>query len=352
MNTDYKDHLIPYNFSIKNALVKLNNLGLDSILFVVNENHKLIGSLTDGDIRRGLIKGYNIDNKVQLFIQINPKFITIGSIDICEIKELRDKKFKLIPVVDKQFKIVDILNFRLIKSYIPVDVVVMAGGRGLRLKPLTDKTPKPLLKVGDKAIIDHNLDRLISYGITNFYITVCYLAEQIKIHLGDGKNKRVSINYIDEEVPLGTIGSLSKINNFKNDYILLTNSDILTNINYEDFFLDCISKNADMSVVSIPYNVDIPYGVLNSDNNNKINSVVEKPTYTYYSNGGVYLIKKSILNQIPKDKFYNATDLIQTLINNNSNIISYEISDYWLDIGKHQDLNKAINDIKKINFNS
>ena len=350
MNIINKDYLVPFNSSVKNALIKLNNLGIDSILFVVNENYKLVGSLTDGDIRRGLIKGNNIDDEVHLFIQSNPKYVTKGSIDVRKIKELRDKKFKLIPVVDKQFKIVDVLNFRLKKSYLPVDVVIMAGGRGIRLKPLTDKTPKPLLKVGDKTIIDHNLDRLCNYGVTNFHITLCYLAEQIKNHLGDGKNKGISINYIHEDVPLGTIGSLSKINNFKNDYILLTNSDILTNVNYEDFYLDCISKNADMSVISVPYNVDIPYAVINSDND-KINSFVEKPTYTYYSNGGIYLIKKSILNKIPKDKFYNATDLMDKLINDNNNIISYKISDYWLDIGKHQDFNKATNDIKKINFN-
>lgn len=349
MNIKYKDHLILFNSSVRKALVKLNSLGLDAILFVINKDFKLIGSLTDGDIRRGLIKGYNINDEVQLFIQENPKYIKNELMDINEIIQLRKNRFKLIPIVDQDFKVINILNFRLVKSYIPVDVVIMAGGRGERLKPLTDEVPKPLLKVGDKTIIEHNIDRLISYGILKYHITLGYLPDLIKNHLGDGKNQGISINYITEDKPMGTIGSVSKINNIENDYVLLTNSDILTNMNYEDFYLDCISKNADMSVVSIPYNVDIPYAVINSKDG-KISSFVEKPCYTYYSNGGIYLIKKSILNKIPKNIFYNSTDLMDLLINENYNIISYKISDYWLDIGKHQDFKKAKNDIDRINF--
>lgn len=349
MNISYKDHFILFNLSVRKALVKLNGLGLDAILFVVNKDFKLIGSLTDGDIRRGLIKGYNINDEVQLFIQENPKYIKNELIDINEIIQFRKNRFKLIPIVDDDFKVINILNFRLVKSFIPVDVVIMAGGRGERLRPLTDEVPKPLLKVGDKTIIEHNIDRLISYGVLKYHITLGYLPDLIKNHLGDGKNKGISINYINEDKPMGTIGSVSKITNIENDYVLLTNSDILTNMNYEDFYLDCISKNADMSVVSIPYNVDIPYAVINSKDD-KISSFVEKPCYTYYSNGGIYLIKKSILNKIPKNMFYNSTDLMDLLINENYNIISYKISDYWLDIGKHQDFKKAKNDIDRINF--
>lgn len=352
MIVSYKNHLIPFNSSVRKALVKLNGLGIDAILFVVNKDFKLIGSLTDGDVRRGLIKGHTINDKVQLFTQENPRYIKKELMDINQIIQFRKNKFKLIPIVDNDFKVINILNFRLVKSFIPVDVVIMAGGRGERLKPLTDEVPKPLLKVGDKTIIEHNIDRLISYGIFKYHITLGYLPDLIKNHLGDGKNKGISINYITEDKPMGTIGSVSKINNIENDYVLLTNSDILTNINYEDFYLDCISKNADMSVVSIPYNVDIPYAVLSSkDDDDKICSFVEKPTYTYYSNGGIYLIKKSILNKIPKNKFYNSTDLMNLLIKENHNIISYKTSDYWLDIGKHQDFKKANNDIDRINFN-
>ncbi|MDC1317218.1 nucleotidyltransferase family protein [Flavobacteriaceae bacterium] len=348
-NNNYKKHIILFNLNVKEALIKLNSLGLDAILFVVNNNFKLIGSLTDGDIRRGLIKGLDLNDEVKLFVQENPKYIQKEMVGLKEIIELRKKNFKLIPIVNNNLKVVNILNFRLIKSLIPVDVVIMAGGRGERLKPLTNEIPKPLLMVGDKSIIDHNIDRLMMYGVINFHITLGYLPDLIKNHLGNGKSKGISFNYLIEDEPMGTIGSVSLIKNIENEYVLLTNSDILTNMNYEDFYMDCISKNADMSVVSVPYSVDIPYAVINS-NGDKISSFEEKPCYTYYSNGGIYLIKKSILNKIPKNNFFNATDLMDLLIKENHKIISYKISDYWLDIGKHQDFNKAKNDIDKINF--
>lgn len=321
MNNNYKKHVILSNFKVKEALKKLNCLGLDAILFVVNNNFKLIGSLTDGDIRRGLIKGHDLNDEVILFIQENPKYIKKEKVNLKEIIQLRKKSFKLIPIVNNDFKVVNVLNFRLTKSLVPVDVVIMAGGRGERLKPLTNEIPKPLLRIGDKSIIEHNIDRLKRYGVINFYITLGYLPDKIKSYLGDGKSKGISFNYLIEEKPLGTIGSVSSIKNIENEYILLTNSDVLTNMNYEDFYMDCISKNADMSVVSVPYSVDIPYAVINSSDD-KINSFEEKPCYTYYSNGGIYLIKKSILNKIPKNIFFNATDLMDILIDLNSLILS------------------------------
>lgn len=346
---NFKKHLIPSNSNIKDALSRLNNLGLDAILFVVDNNLKLIGSLTDGDVRRGLLNGLEINNPVELFIQKEPKYIEEGTDSIKSIIALRDKNFKIIPIVNKDFRIINILNLRIGKSYLPIDVVVMAGGKGTRLKPLTDKTPKPLLKVGGKTIIDHNMDRLISFGVVNFWITVCYKADDIINHFGNGDTRGVNIDYVKEESPLGTIGAVSQINNFNNDYILVTNSDVLTNMNYEEFFLDFIAKDADMSVVSIPYKVDIPYAVINTDNN-KVLSFQEKPRYTYFSNAGIYLIKKSILKKIPKKAFFNSTDLMDVLLKENGNLISYPMSDYWLDIGKPNDFEKAQNDIKHIKF--
>ena len=159
----------------------------------------------------------------------------------------------------------------------------------------------------------------------------------------------MNIEYVSEDIPLGTIGAVSKINNFKHDYVLVTNSDILTNLNYENFFEDFIKKDADMSVITIPYEVKIPYAVMETKSNN-ILSFMEKPTYTYYSNGGIYLIKKSILKNIPKDKFFNSTDLMELLLEKKLNLISYPMRSYWLDIGKHKDYLKAQNDIKHIKF--
>lgn len=345
----YKDHLILSGSNVKQALILLNELAHDAILFVVDEQGQLLGALTDGDVRRGLIKGYTTESIVDEIIQKNPRYITKGENNLDKIIEYRDGNFRILPVLDENHRVVNIINFRKIRSYLPIDAVIMAGGRGQRLRPLTDSVPKPLLKVGNKAIMEHNLDRLTLFGIDDFWVSVKYLGEQIENHFGSGKEKNIKIEYVWEDEPLGTIGAISKINNFKHDYVLVTNSDLLTNIDYEQFFLDFISQNADLAVLTIPYQVNIPYAVLET-NDGTVKSFKEKPTYTYYSNGGIYLMKKEMLDFIPKATFFNATDLMEKLIRNNLKVISFPFSGYWLDVGKHEDFEKAHIDIHNIKF--
>jgi dTDP-glucose pyrophosphorylase len=346
---NFKQHLLSLDSTIKLALIRLNQLAKDAILFVVDNNNKLIGSLTDGDIRRGLIKGITIDHNVLDVIQKNPRFVRKGESNLKKIIEYREGNYRIIPVIDKDDEVVNIINFRFFKSYLPIDAVVMAGGRGERLRPLTDNTPKPLLKIGNKPIIEHNIDRLVSYGVDDFWLSVRYLGEQIQEYFNDGSKKNIKTEYIWETEPLGTIGAISKVENFEHDYILVTNSDILTNLDYEDFFLTFLDSGADLSVVTIPYDVKIPYAVLETDNSHVL-SFKEKPIYTYYSNGGIYLMKKEVLSLIPKDVFFNATDLMETLIKKNFKVHSYPLRGYWLDIGKHEDFERAQRDINKIKF--
>jgi len=346
---NYKNHLILSNTTIKEALIKLDKLAKDAILFVVDEKDVLIGSLTDGDIRRGLIKGVTIAEEVTVVIQKKPRFVKKGESNIKKIIEYREGNYRIIPVLNNKNKVVNVINFRFLKSYLPIDAVIMAGGRGERLKPLTDNTPKPLLKIGDKPIIEHNIDRLIGYGIDDFWISVRYLGEQLEAYFKDGSQKNISTQYVWETEPLGTIGAASKINNFLHDYILVTNSDILTNLDYEDFFLTFLESEADMSVVTIPYDVKIPYAVLETTNSHVL-SFKEKPTYTYYSNGGIYLMKKEVKDLIPNNEHFNATDLMELLINKGLKVHSYPLRGYWLDIGKPEDFKKAQEDIKHINF--
>lgn len=345
----YKEHLILSGTAIKEALVQLDKLASDAILFVVDENDKLIGSLTDGDVRRALIKDIGTAEKVDIIIQANPKQIKKNDYDIHKVIEYRRSDFKILPIVDEEGVVTNVINFRLLKSYLPVDAIIMAGGRGSRLAPLTDTVPKPLLLVGDKPIMEHNLDRLALYGIDDFYVSIRYLGDQIVDYFGKGDSKNIKIEYLGEDEPLGTIGAVSQVSAFHHEYVLLTNSDLLTNLDYEHFFLDFIENDADISIVSIPYQVDIPYAVLETKDN-VITDFKEKPTYTYYSNGGIYLFKKEILESIPKNTFYNATDLLDKAIADNKKVISYPLSNYWLDVGKPADYEKAQRDINQIKF--
>jgi len=345
----YTRHLIAKGSYIKAALAQLNELAADAILFVVDTDSKLVGSLTDGDVRRGLLRGLSMENKVEEFIQPNPKFLVKGQYTIDEVISYRTNGFRIIPVLNNQRQVINVLNFRFSKSYLPIDAVLMAGGRGERLKPLTDTTPKPLLKVGNKPIIEYNIDRLASYGIDDIHISIRYLGDQIIAYFKDGSNKNVNIRYVSEDKPLGTIGALSRIEKFEHDIILVSNSDILTNLDYEEFVLDFLKRDADMSIVTIPYSVKIPYAVLETSNNHVV-SFREKPSYTYYSNGGIYLLKRDVLKYVTPDSFYNATDLMEDLLRHKMKVVSFPLVGYWLDIGNPEDFKKAQEDIQHIKF--
>jgi len=343
--SNYNKHLLLKGSTIKEALARLDFLAKDAIIFIVDKDNKLVGSLTDGDVRRGLLRGITIEHKVDEIIQPSPKYLRKGEKNIDKVIEFRENNFRIIPILDAQDRVVNVINFRELRSYLPIDAVIMAGGRGERLRPLTDNTPKPMLKVGGKPIIEHNIDRLASFGIDDIWISIKYLGEKIEDYLGNGNGRNLNIQYVKENTPLGTIGAVSNIDGFQHDVVLVTNSDLLTNLNYEHFYLEFLKQQADFAVVTIPYQVNIPYAVLETSNGHVVD-FKEKPTYTYYSNGGIYLMKKEVLQYIPKNTFFNSTDLMERLLKENKKVISFPFQGYWLDVGRHADYQKANIDIK------
>lgn len=343
-------HIINKKENVRPALAKLDKLGLDAILFVVDDMGKLVGSLTDGDLRRGFLNNLSFEDSILKYIQKSPISITQNNYTLAQLEEYKKKNFKIIPILDEYGVIIDILNFRIHQTIIPVDAVMMAGGEGKRLRPLTIETPKPLLKVGDKPIIEHNIDRLVNVGVKYVNLSVNYLGDQIENYFGDGKSKNIRIQYVREDKPLGTIGSILLVENFIHDDILIMNSDILTNVDFADFYREFKNSGADMAVAAVSYHVDVPYAVLEVNMMNEVQSLKEKPRYTYYSNAGIYLIKKELLKMIPFNEFYDITDLMEVIIEQGKKLITYPLTCYWLDIGKHDDFRKAQEDIKHIKF--
>jgi len=345
----FKQHLIGHKDSIKVALERLNDLS-HLTLFAINAEGILLGSITDGDIRRALLKGIGLTDPIEKVINRNFISFKKGKYSVHEINKIRERKIKLIPLLDDSGKILKLINLETQRTVLPIDAVIMAGGEGQRLRPLTELLPKPLLRVGEKPIIEYNIDRLCSYGIENCFITVKYLGNKIIEYFGNGEDKGIRIHYIEEtDIPLGTIGSVSLIDHFDHDYVLVMNSDLLTNIDLEDFFIEFERQGADMSVATIPYQVTVPYAVLEM-NEELIKGFKEKPTYTYYSNAGIYLIKRKILEKIPKGSSYNATDLMDSLIKDELKLTTYPMYCYWLDIGSPEDFKKAQEDVKHIKF--
>ena len=332
------DFLISDTETILDALKKIdeNSSFISKILFVKNEKEEIIGSISDGDCRRSLIKGIKLDSKVSEIMNKNFTFLRKGKYDIPTIQRIRSLNFKYVPELNDNNTLSTIRDFTDGKSYIPVDAVLMAGGKGERLRPLTLETPKPLLKVADKPIIDYNIENLMHYGVDNINVTVNYLGEQLEQHFANPVHGQ-QIKCIREGKFLGTIGSLDIIEDWHNDTILLMNSDLFTNIDFESFYIHYKKHNADMSVAAVPYNVSIPYGIFEIENTREIKGVKEKPSYYYYANAGIYLIKRELLSLIPKDTFYNATDFMDKLIELGKKVIRFPIAGYWIDIGKPED---------------
>ena len=334
-------HVISQERTLFDALGVINSIGAGPlVLFVLDDGKKMVGTLTDGDIRRGLLRGLDIHAKISEAMHRDFNFLRDGVDDIViSLQKQRELKMKLVPVLDDSNHIVDIVNLDKYRTKLPVDVVLMAGGKGERLRPLTEKTPKPLIRVGDKCIIDHNIDRLLLYGVKHISVTVNYLREQLEEHFSVPHGE-IKINTVREPQYLGTIGSIRFVEAFHNDTILVMNSDVFTNIDYEDFFLHFKQNVADMSVAAVPYVVKVPYGVFNLEGR-EIKGVTEKPTISYYANAGIYLIKKELLDLVPENLCFNATDFMELLITRGYKVIRYPISGYWIDIGQHDELERA-----------
>jgi dTDP-glucose pyrophosphorylase len=339
-------HSIHINSSIHQAMQQLEVLSPVLILFAVDDDNKLKGVLTDGDIRRFLTKGGNMQHDIST--AINGHFLALieDQYSIQDILSIKEKQIDFVPVINSQNQLVDILNLKTHKSRLPLQAVIMAGGRGERLMPLTENTPKPLLKVGNKAIIQYNVDLLNQYGIKKIVITINYLGSLIRQYF-DTTNQNDQVFMVEEPAPLGTIGSLALAKKHITKDVLLMNSDLLTNIDLEAFYTHFMEQEADIAVACIPYNVEIPYGVMETENH-QIKTVKEKPTYTFYSNAGIYLIKHNLLNTIRENERLDATTFIENCIADGKKVVSYPLLSYWLDIGKHEDFQKAQIDVLQI----
>ena len=348
--TEYiQDNIIYTGNTVLDALNRIETVKshIRTLFVLSSTDHRMLGTLTDGDVRRFLISGGVITEDVSQAVNTEFRYLREDDKDIhLHLHELKALGVWIIPVLNKVGQIVDVVNLRNRRALLPVDAVLMAGGKGERLRPITEKTPKPLVKVGDKCIIDYNIERLIQFGVNHMNVAVNYLAEQIEEHFATPIDN-VKVKTVREPKYLGTAGSIQFIDEFYNETIVLMNSDLFTDIDFEDFYLHFKEHNATMSVAAVPYNVSIPLGVLDL-NGRDIIGLKEKPRYNYYANAGIYLLKKKALSEIPKDTFFNATDLIEKLIDKGEKVIRYPLNGTWIDIGQHADLAKAQEIVKHI----
>lgn len=349
MKIDFTSILIAKDDTIVEALNRLNTIRNMSrlILFVQNKKGEIIGSITDGDIRRSIVKDQDLNKRVGEVCNTAFVFEFANGKNYFELEKYRKQDIKILPLLNEKKELVEVLDLDKMISKLPLECMIMAGGRGKRLSPLTDNTPKPMLPLGGKPIIERNIDRLISYGIKKIYISVKYLGEQIEAYFGDGSSKGIEIEYIWEKKSLGTAGALKLVPKYGSNHILLMNSDLLTDVDFEALYLKLLKEEADMAVATTEYKVDIPYAVMDIKGSS-VKGFEEKPSYRYQSNAGIYLLKKELIELIPTNSFYDITDLMEQLIAKGGKLVFDPIMGYWIDIGMPKDYEQAKEIIKHL----
>ena len=340
---------ILYTSSIKEALQLLNKSGIQILCIV--ENGKLLGTLTDGDIRRGLLNNYNLDSSLENIFFKTPLIFRKNVDNKKEIIKLAKKrKINHIPVVDSENNLLeietisDLSNIAIKKNR----VVLMVGGLGTRLKPLTNNIPKPMLKVGGKPILETIISNFKKYGFINIILSVNYKSEIIKNYFKDGSDFGVNIEYIDETQRMGTAGALSLMRDkLQDDPFFVMNGDLLTDINFNNMLNFHIAEKATATMGVREYKYQIPYGVVNVENS-MISSIQEKPFKSVFINGGIYILNPDTLKYIPDNQFFDMPTLFEYMIKEKYKTLSFPIHEYWLDIGRIEEFEKANSEFQEV----
>lgn len=348
MSYDWKNILIKPDQPIRDALQLIDSESL-RIALVVDDELRLLGVVTDGDVRRGLLNNLTLASPVSIVMNRNPLTAEKGTARKDLIKFMERAKLLAIPLMDGD-KVSGLETLQRVghDSKYQNPVFLMAGGFGTRLRPLTDNCPKPLLKVGDKPVLEILLNSFIKAGFENFYISTHYLPDMIREYFGDGSKWNVKISYVHEETPLGTGGALGLLPADTPDLpLIMINGDILTNVDFERV-LEFHNKHQAAATMCVrDYEYQVPFGVINGEGN-KIISMVEKPVQRFFVNAGIYVISPAIRNSVHQNCNIDMPTLLERFISGYADVLMFPIHEYWLDIGRMEDYYKAQRDIREL----
>nr|WP_086939819.1 nucleotidyltransferase family protein [Thaumasiovibrio occultus] len=347
MSHCWNNVLIKPDNTMRDALEIINNEALRVVL-VVDEAQRLLGVVTDGDIRRGLLKNLPLTETVDKVMNTSPTFAAVGTSRDDLIALMEQRGILSVPLIDDDGVIVGLetLHGALHQPKHANPVFIMAGGFGTRLRPLTDSCPKPMLKIGNKPILETVIRSFIKAGFENFYISTHYMPEQIEAHFGDGSDLGVSITYVYEESPLGTGGALGLLpQDLPKDLpLIMMNGDVLTKVDFQRLLDFHVENDADATMCVREYEYQIPYGVINGEGN-KIVGMVEKPIQRFFVNAGIYVVSPRVIQSVPMNHRIDMPTLLEEHMNERDKIMMFPIHEYWLDIGRMDDFNRAQADI-------
>ncbi len=323
--------------------VKVINAGGQRIALIADAEGRLAGTLTDGDVRRAIIAHVPLSSSVTKAMNAKPQVARVPVTRDSVIRLMKEKSFSAVPVLDDAGQLTDV--FTLHDTWVVPEnenpVLLMAGGFGTRLRPLTDDRPKPMLKLGNKPILETTLDSLINAGFRRFFISVHYLPEKIKSHFGSGERWGVDIRYVEETEPLGTAGALSLLPETFDRPMMMMNGDVVTSVDFRallDFHMEC-HPAATMCVRQ--HSIQVPYGVVQGQDH-RVRGVVEKPIQRYFVNAGIYVLSPDVVASVPKGRRIDMPELVNGLIAEKRDVNMFPIHEDWLDVGRMEDFNRAL----------
>ena len=345
---NWKDTIVGPEATILSAVEVMDKIGLQ-IAIVVDEDYKLLGTITDGDLRRGILKGYALDKPAKLIMNPNPRSVSVNETKEAILLKMTSLSIQHIPVLDEQGRIV---KLEILEELVQIptkanEVVLIAGGLGTRLRPLTEDYPKPLLKVGSKPILETIIDNFSEYGFRNFQLSVSYKSHLIEEYFGNGSKWGVGIKYVHEEKKMGTAGALGLLAERPKSSFFVMNADLLTKVNFQQL-LDFHKENGAVATMCVrQYDYQVPYGVVSIDGQ-KFVSIVEKPVQYFFINAGIYILEPEALDFVPENEYLDMPTLFDKLTQSGKHTIVFPIREYWLDIGQKNDYDRANDEFQGI----
>ena len=342
---DWRKSVVFPSTTIKETIRKIDEGSLQ-IALVVDETQRLLGTVTDGDVRRALLRGVSLEEPASAVMNPRPTVATLDQGREAVLRMMRGRALHHVPLIDGQGRLagLEVLD-ELVSPSRDNWVVLMAGGLGSRLRPLTEDTPKPLLKVGHKPILESILENFIEHGFRRFFLSVNYKADMFRAHFGDGSSFGAQIDYLEESKRMGTAGALGLLSERPERTLMVMNADLVTKVSFSHFLDFHTSHKAAATMGVREYELQVPYGVVRMANH-RINDIEEKPVQKFFVNAGIYALEPEVLNLIPKDQFFDMPALFERVIAAGKETVAFPIREYWLDIGQLSDLERAIADFQ------
>ncbi len=339
--------------SMRDVMLTINR-SLQGLALVVDGSRRLLGTISDGDVRRAILSGHPLDTTAEILLEAKrgtprEKPVVAGT-DVPDdqlVRMMTEQQISLIPIVDGCGRVLRVATLNeFVKTPLPIQAVIMAGGFGKRLRPLTDDTPKPMLPIAGRPLMERMIERLREAGVRSINVTTHFMPEKIENHFGDGAEFGVNLTYVAEREPLGTAGSLSLMQ-AGDEPILVMNGDILTDVDFRAFVEFHKESGAQLTVGVRQYEMGVPYGVIEAQDG-RVKGLREKPTLGFLVSAGIYLLEPTVHSVIPEATRFDMTDLIEALLTRGDQVACFPIVEYWLDIGHHDDFRRAQDDLTQM----